>query len=98
VSWWDYVMRVSGNASQNAIGNKTGLSQSAVNRWQSSSPKPETIVLFARTYGRPVLEAFVAAGLLSEDDARLNRVTADLTEVETDKLVAELARRFPGDD
>lgn len=93
-AWATYVERVTGGASQSAIADKAGLSQSAVNRWHTSTPKPETVVALARAYDRPVLEAFVAAGFLSEDDAALNEIKASARDLSDEDLVAELQRRM----
>lgn len=86
--------RISAGISQEAIGEKVGMSQSAVGRWKMSSPKPEGVAAFARAFNRPVLEAFVAAGFLTDEDARLTQVPADLTAVESDLLLEEIRRRL----
>lgn len=93
VSWWEYVQRVSGGVAQGAIAERMGMSQSAVGRWQSSSPKPETVASFARVFSRPVVEAFVAAGFLTEEEAALREVPADLSQVDTELLLSEIRRR-----
>lgn len=67
-TWWEYVQRVSGGESQSEIARRLGLSAAAVNRWQHTGPKPENVSEFARTYGRSVLEAMVAAGILDPKD------------------------------
>lgn len=70
VTWWDYVRSVAGASASNAeIARMLDLSPSSVGRWQTSRPDPATAAAFARSYGRPVLEAFVAAGFLSAQDA-----------------------------
>lgn len=94
MSWWEYVEQISGGISQSAIGERMGMSQSAVGRWKTSSPTPAAVAGFARAFNRPVLEAFVAAGFLTEEEARLTQVPADLTAVESDLLLAEIRRRL----
>jgi transcriptional regulator with XRE-family HTH domain len=79
---------------QAAIGQRMGMSQSAVGRWKSSSPKPAAVASFARAFGRPLVEAFVGAGFLSEDEAKLTEVRVDLTEVDSEELLAEIRRRL----
>lgn len=69
-AWWAYVMEVSGNASHTSIASKVGLSQPSVSQWRTSRPRPTTIRAFAAAYNRPVVEAFIGAGLLTEDEAR----------------------------
>ncbi|MEV4097013.1 helix-turn-helix domain-containing protein [Streptosporangium saharense] len=93
MSWWEYVQRVSGEITQAAIAERMGMSQSAVGRWQSSTPKPEAVRAFAHAFDRPVVEAFVAAGFLTEEEAELREVPADLARVDTEYLLEELRRR-----
>lgn len=53
--------------------DKTGVSQPTIGRWLKDQVRPTdagNVAAFAQGYGRNVLEAFVAAGLLSEADAR----------------------------
>lgn len=68
MGWWDYVQRIAGQESQQEIARRLEMSPSSVNRWQSSAPKPESVRAFAVAYGRPVQEAFVAAGYMQADD------------------------------
>lgn len=95
MSWWTYVTEKSGGATQTEIAERTGLTQPTVNRWRTSKPKVDNVIAFARAYDRPVLEAFVAAELISKEDAEITEVAADLAEVPTDDLLAEIRRRIP---
>jgi transcriptional regulator with XRE-family HTH domain len=94
VSWWSYVQRVSREAPQHAIATRTGLSQSTINRWQSGEPKPGNVRAFAEAYERPVLEAFVEAGFLNQQQANLITPPMDLTRVSDDDLINEVKRRL----
>lgn len=95
MTWWEYVERVSGGASQAAIAKRIGLTSPSVSRWQSSAPKPENVVMFARSYGRPVLEAFVAAGFLTAEDARERPAgRPDISQFDLDELLAEIRKKF----
>ncbi|WP_344747747.1 helix-turn-helix transcriptional regulator [Streptosporangium vulgare] len=51
--WWDYVQRITGSATQQAIADKTGIGQSSIARWREKSPRPDSAATFARAYGRP---------------------------------------------
>lgn len=94
MSWWEYVSEKSGGATQTDIAARTGLTQPTVNRWRTSKPKVDNVVAFARAYDRSVLEAFVAAELISKEDAQMKEVEADLGKVATDDLLAEIRRRI----
>lgn len=75
MDWSTYVRRTVGKDSrQRDIALRTGLDQATISRWLSGEVRtltPATVTRFAREYDRPVLEAFVYAGLLSESDARV---------------------------
>jgi transcriptional regulator with XRE-family HTH domain len=56
VTWWRYVMTVTGNAAQKDIATATGIDQSSISRWQrgTNTPSAEAVVAFARcTAGLP---------------------------------------------
>jgi hypothetical protein len=93
-SWWSYVQRVSRGAPQGAIADRTGISQSSIGRWQSSEPKVSNVRAFAEAYDRPVLEAFVAAGWLTQKEANLIHAPIDLTKLTDDELLEEIRRRM----
>lgn len=71
MTWWEYVVRHAGTENQSEIARRIGRDQSSLNKWpQGAKPRVESVRAFAEAYGRPVLEAFVAAGILSEEEAR----------------------------
>ncbi len=97
-TWWRYVVTVTGNATQKDIAAATGIDQSSISRWQSgaNTPRAEAVVTFARTYRRSPVEALVAAGYLSSEDAgvvEMTTLTGDLTRVSIDSLLDEIRRR-----
>ena len=67
--WWAYVQRHSRRSTNVAIAAAVGFTASSVGRWKVSTPDPAHTAAFARSYGRPVLEAFVAAGYLTPEEA-----------------------------
>ncbi|HEY9251566.1 MAG TPA: helix-turn-helix transcriptional regulator [Nocardioides sp.] len=95
--WWDYVQQVAKGAKQADIAERAGVNQVTVSRWKkgAESARPENVAAFARAYGRPVLEAFVAAGFLTSEEAEV-RPDASLTpaDLESEALVEEIARRL----
>lgn len=92
-AWWHYVKRVAGEDSPSDIARRVGIGPSSVGRWQISSPKVDNVRAFATAYDRPVLEAFIAAGILSEEEAGATQLPADLSEVDLGDLLAEALRR-----
>jgi transcriptional regulator with XRE-family HTH domain len=94
MSWWDYVSRITKGDSQTAIAERTGLSQGGISGWRTKAPKPETVAAFARGYDRPVLEAFVAAGFLTAEEAQMTKPEPILADVPSGELLSELGRRL----
>lgn len=94
VTWWQYVHNVTGGSSQVEVYKRTGISQATISRWQRSMPQPDSAAQFARAYGRPVLEAFVAAGYLSEEEASATVTVPDIGALSDDELLAEIKRRM----
>jgi len=98
VSWWQYVVTVTGNAAQKDIAAATGIDQSSISRWQrgTNTPRAEAVVALARAYGRSPVEALVAAGYLASDElgvVELTTLTGDLRGASIDSLLSELRRR-----
>jgi hypothetical protein len=73
MSWWTYVTHASGTDSPKAMSLATGIDAPSFSKMKTQGhiPKPETVARFARAYGRPVLEAFVAAGFLEPEEAKV---------------------------
>lgn len=96
MSWWSYVQRVTGDAQQKEIAEHSGVDQSTVSRWKNTgvAGKPERVRDFARAYGRPVLEAYIAAGFLTPEEAKARPTIAPaLDELSDEELLEELLRR-----
>jgi transcriptional regulator with XRE-family HTH domain len=98
VSWWQYVVTVTANATQKEIAAATGIDQSSISRWQrgTNNPRAEAVVALARAYGRSPVEALVAAGYLSSDElgvVEMTTLTGDLRSASIDSLLSELRRR-----
>lgn len=90
--WSAYVRTVADGEEQAAIAERAAVSQGTVSRWLSGRYIPDKaapVVGFARAYGREVLEALVAAQMLTLDEASrglsdsgcalLERLAADVT-------------------
>lgn len=93
-TWWEYVTQVGGGASQAVIARRTNLSPATVSRWQGSEPHPRNVAAFALAYGRPVLEAFVAAGFLTDEQAKAQVIRADARALTDDELLGEVRARM----
>lgn len=97
-TWWQYVLTVTGSASQKGIADATGIDQSSISRWQRGATKPraEAAVALARAYGHSPVEALVAAGYLKSDElgvVELTTLTGDLSGASIDSLLSEVRRR-----
>lgn len=78
--WAAYVRAVVGDMPAQAIADRIaervgkGVSQPTVSRWlvgrHSGELKPGNVAAFAIAFDRPVLQAFVAADLLTAEEAR----------------------------
>lgn len=95
-TWYDYVQRIAGSASQTQIERETGIRQSNLSRWKNGgTPAPEHAARIANSYGRPVLEAFVAAGFLTAEQANAQVVVdPSLSHFSDETLVNEIGRRL----
>jgi len=95
MQWWNYVEQVTGRESQSEIARRIRLTSASVSRWKSSAPKPENVVAFAKAYKRPVLEAFVAAGFLTKEEANQRpSAPASVAQLTNEELAAEVSRRL----
>ena len=93
--WWQYVQAVTGEANSSEIAKRMSIDPSHLTRWKGGqAPTFPFVTKFARAYGRPVLEAFVAAEFLSEEDASLHEVRIGAEELTHEQLLDELRRRL----
>lgn len=95
--WTEYVQSVTSGDKQVAIAARTGVDQATISRWlrdDHARCSPVSVTKFAHGYKRPVLEAFVAAGLLDERDARVRVIhPRTLDGFTVDELLAEVSKR-----
>lgn len=95
-SWYGYVQSVAPDAPQKTLAAVSGVDGSTISRWKSGlAPKPESVAAFARAYGRPVLEAFIAAGFLTAVEAQERPVARPhLVDISSRELLNEIERRM----
>ena len=97
--WIKYVGSVTGGETQAVIGQRAGVSAATISRWSVAAPRPENVAAFARAYERPVLEAFVAAGFLTQEEAGERPFAkADLSSFSNEELLQEIGSRLDQQD
>lgn len=96
MTWWNYVQETAQRDTNARIGERIGISGPSVGRWgRGGRPDPVVAAAFARAYGRPVLEAFVAAGFLTAEEANERPAAAPKLDELSDKdLVDAIAARL----
>lgn len=100
MEWNAYVRRVTGADRQVDVARKTGIDQTTISRWLNPARghariSSQSVVAFARGYQRPVLEALVAAGFITEQEAGIvPDPPKPLEIVPSEELLAELKRRM----
>jgi transcriptional regulator with XRE-family HTH domain len=95
-AWWMYVEQTAAGDSQARIAARIGLTGPSVGRWAKGAlPDPSTAAEFARQYGRPVLEAFLAAGFLTPEEAGETPAQRhSIGTISNEELLAEIRARF----
>jgi transcriptional regulator with XRE-family HTH domain len=99
-TWSDYVRRVAGTLTHAQIAQKSGVASSNVGRWlrgEPGLPRAETVIAFARSFNESPMEAMVAAGYFTHEEATSD-VRTPLSEYTYAELIAELQRRNPERD
>lgn len=98
MSWTEYLRRIAGSgAGQAEIARAAKVATPTVSRWLSGEQgvKPAAAANFARAHGRPVLEAFIAAGFLTAEEASARpSVAPDYTQLTNDELLGLVRARM----
>lgn len=100
MSWSQYVRTHAGDDLNRVVAERTGVSEPNVSRWKNSgqTPRAEHVAAFARSYHRPVLEAFIAAGFLTPEEARARPAAApDYSQLSNDELLKLVRERMRED-
>lgn len=96
-TWSEYVHDVTHGAPQREIAARTTLNQGTISRWlndRHEQPGAAAVVILARAYGANVIEALVASGYITPEEAKLKaRSRINLADVPTSRLIRELDRR-----
>ncbi len=94
-SWWRYIQRHAQKATNAELARMTGLEASAFSRWSKGKPADaQAVVTVARALRRSPVEALAAAGFITEEEAGLREVPADLSDAEPEELFAALQDRL----
>lgn len=94
--WWRYLQGLMGTQTQQEAAEKIGISKSNITRWKAGArADPDFVVKVARAYKANVLEALVASGFITEQEAALTELMPrmDLKVVSADELADEVRRR-----
>lgn len=97
--WSQYVRRITGKSTQMDIAAKTGIAQTNIGRWlrgAPGAPKVESVVALARAFNQPPVEALVAAGYLTAQEAgmKARNIRPSLRDFTEAELLDELRRRI----
>ncbi|QYC54604.1 transcriptional regulator [Gordonia phage Agueybana] len=96
-SWWSYFKRVAGTETGRVIAEAAQVSEPQVSRWKTGKNRPdaEALITFARHFGRPPVEAIVAAGYLNADEVgAVVDVTRPIGDLGNNELLKEVQRRM----
>lgn len=96
VTWSEYVRATIGSDQQVEAARKTSVNQTTISRWLNGGQAGavDNVAAFARGYRRPVLEAFLAAGFLSPEEAGATVTITRLEHPDDETLIALLAERL----
>lgn len=98
--WAGYVRRVTAGMTQVQASDTTGVAQTAISRWLrggTDAPRAEYVVAFARALGQNPVEALIAAGYLTKQEAGVPASRSPISDYSNDELLEELGRRVVGD-
>lgn len=99
-TWPEYLRRISEGATQAQIAERVGLGRLSVCNWLhgKTQPKAETVIVVARAFGRPPVEALIVARYLgTQEVAAAVELRSSLTAVDGEILAAEVTRRLTSD-
>lgn len=97
--WWNYVQSLIGDNSFKEAADRAGFDKSAFTRWKKGAKAdPAFAVALARGYHTNVVEALVAAGLITDGEANMTTVHLGvreaLCEASGRSLLEEIAGRL----
>lgn len=93
----EHLEKISGGKSLRTIGRLTGVPASTLTRQVDTSLKIEVVVAICEYFKAPLLPAMVAAGFITEEQAKAAASTPDLSQFSDEALSAEITRRLTQD-
>lgn len=89
------MQRIAGGDSKTEIARRAGIDKSHPTKWSQGEVASIPFArAFARAYNRPVLEALVACGVITADEASVQEIPADIATFPEEMLAEELLRRI----
>lgn len=96
--WWNYIVHITNGDAQTEIAARAKIQQSSLSRWKGGDPvRADQAIKVARAYGRPPIEALIAAGFLYRDEVDIPihvQTNPALGDIDTAALFRELGRRI----
>lgn len=91
-SWERWVREVTEGASSRAVGERIGKSHTTALAWMGH-PTPESAIMLAVAYRANPIEALTVAGFLTNGELTATDPDAELKDIPSVRLTAELYRR-----
>lgn len=92
--WWQWFQEQAGGGTRREMAARAMTDPSNLTRWSKGGTiDASTAIGVSRALGRSPLEALVAAGYLTSDEALLREVPASLDRFTDEQLLVELLRR-----
>lgn len=88
-----HIAQITNGASNRSIARAAGIEPTTLNRQLDGDVKVQTLVAICRAYRAPLLQAFLAAGYITNDEAAAMSNGAALTQATDRELVEEMLRR-----
>lgn len=99
MTWWEYVRTAANTEVQTVIAERSGIAQATISRWKlgKQAVDARSAIDFAHAFDRPSLEALVAAGFLTADEAQAQVTITRQDEPSDDELLDLIRRRLERD-
>ena len=96
-TWPEYLRRIAAGHTQAQIAGRIGIGRLSVYNWLQGKtrPKAETVITVARVFGRPPVEALLAAAYLRDEELdQAVEVRVSPRDLPAEEIAAEVHRRL----